>query len=121
MSQNDHATIFFCAGAGHYLLCYDEDLENLPAPTKSRMPAGRIKPFQLVPYRADRLEKTWALRVVYKPVETTRGRRPDDMVDAFVLVTRKWIDKMGWQFDSAFPAGLDDDKLLQATNVEILY
>ena len=118
--MSNHATIFFCSGYG-YLMCYDNDLEKLPAPNKRFIPPHRFKPFQLVEYDSGRSDKTWVIRVIYKPEETDRGRRPDDMVDMFAVVTADWLKRMAWQFESTYPGGLDDDMLLKSRNVEILY
>lgn len=116
----DHATVFFCKGYS-YLLCYDDDLESLVAPNARAMPHAHTRPFELTPYSEDSINKSYVLRVVYRPEHTEYGRRPDGMVDRYTIVTSNWLKRMAWQFEAAFPAGLDDDHLLNSKDVEILY
>lgn len=116
----DHATVFYCKDYS-YMLCYDDDVEKLPAPTRRFMPKNRLKPFEPVTYKADTLNKTYVLRIVYKPVKTNFGRRPDGYVDRYTVVNSEWMRRMAMQFESVFPAGLDDDMLMKFRNVEILY
>lgn len=118
--MTDHATVFFCKGYS-YLLCYDDDIEDLPTPAQRFMPHDRVKPFELTPYSADTINKMYVLRIVYKPEESSFGRRPDGMVDRYAAVSSNWLKRMAWQFEAAFPAGLDDDQILKSENVEILY
>lgn len=118
--MSEHATVFYCKDF-YYMLCYDSDIENLATPSRRMMPRNRLKPFSPVTYKADTLNKTYVLRIVYKPVKTTFGRRPDGYVDRYTVVSSEWMRRMGMQFESVFPGGLDDDLLMKARNVEILY
>lgn len=118
----DHATVFYSADLGHYLLCYDSDLENLPQPNKIRMPNNRrLKPFQLFSYDNGSIDKAWVLRVVYRPLESNYGRRVDSFVDIYAVVGQSWLNRMAWQYQLVFPSGLPNKLITKSTNVEVLY
>ena len=115
----DHATVFYCRGM-HYVLCYDDDLEQLPSPSRRHMKTYKLKPFAPLLYSAGTIDKTYVMRVVYKPEKTVYGRRPDGMVDRYVLVTQNWLNRTGWQFEAVLPGGLEDEHLLKSRKVEVL-
>lgn len=121
-SQNDHATVFFCKDMKCYLMCYDCDLEQLPAPHISKTHYNGVSPapYRLREYRSGTKIPQYIMRILYKPVTTTRGKAPDGTVDFLAVVNQNWLDRMAWQFEAAFPAGLSDEQLLTASKCEEL-
>lgn len=121
-NQTDHATVFWCKDTNCYLLCYDKDLEKLPSPNLRRIEGDykKLQPYRIKFYNNGGKEQAYALRVLYKPVETARGKAPDGTVDLYCVVNKSWLDRMAWQYESAFLAGLTDEQLLAATKCEEL-
>lgn len=105
-----------------YLMCYDKDLERLPAPVTSKLHYNGVSPapYRLREYKAGLKTPQYTMRILYRPQHTTRGRAPDGTVDVCVVVSQSWLDSMAWQFEAAFPAGLTDEQLLAATKCEEL-
>lgn len=103
-------------------MCYDEDLERLPAPVISKLHYNGLSPapYRLREYKAGLKTPQYTMRILYRPQHTTRGKAPDGTVDVCVVVSQSWLDLMAWQFESAFPAGLTDEQLLAATKCEEL-
>ena len=117
----EHASVFYSKDMQCYLLCYDSDLEQLPSPSLSRLPGGyKLAPYRMKPYNAGSVTPKYALRIVYKPEVTTRGKAPDGSVDMYCVVSHDWINRMALQYESVFPAGLPDEYLLTITQCEVL-
>lgn len=120
--MDEHASVFYQADLGCYLLCYDKDLEKLPSPNLKRIEGQwrKLQPYRMKPYNNGGRTPAYALRVLYKPVKTTRGKAPDGTVDVYCVVNKNWLDTMAWQFEAAYPAGLADENLLNTTKCEEL-
>ena len=119
--MDEHASVFYSPDLQCYLLCYDSDLENLPSPSLSRLPGGlKLAPYRIKQYRTDSVTPKYAMRIVYKPETTDRGKAPDGSVDLYCVVSHDWLNKMMLQYESVFPAGLPDEQLLTLTQCEIL-
>lgn len=114
--MEDHATIFYAKPVQHYALCYDDDLEALPKPTREQ--AGCVTTNILMvgqksglclpaPYEIQQKEDgSYLMRVRYKPVHTEHIINEDGYVDRFVSFQESWLSSMCMQFDMVFPAGL---------------
>jgi len=109
--DDDHATIFYCATMECYLMCFDNDIEDLPTPLRFRMPKRKLKPFELLPYNSGAIDRTWVTRIVYSPAHSMMGKRGDGHVDFYVVVTDSWLKRMAWQYQAMFPAGLNEQQL----------
>lgn len=119
--MDEHASVFYCKDLKCYLMCYDSDLEKLPGPSRPRLSDGcMLSPYRLKKYMAGSLTPRYAMRVLYKPVKTTRGKAPDGTVDVCVVVNQDWLNMVAWQYEAAFPAGLPNDKLLNLTQCEVI-
>lgn len=117
----EHASVFYSPDMQCYLLCYDSDLEKLPGASKSRLPNGfHLAPYRMKAYNAGALIKKVALRILYKPETTTRGKAPDGTVDMYCVVSYEWLNQMAAQYEMTFPAGLPDELLLNLTQCEVL-
>ena len=117
----EHASVFYSRDMQCYLLCYDSDLEKLPSPSLSRLPNGfKLAPYRMKPYNSGSVVPKYALRILYKPESTTRGKAVDGTVDMYCVVTHDWVQRMALQYESVFPVGLPDECLLNITECEVL-
>ena len=121
--MDEHATIFYNAMRDRYMLCTDEDFEQLPeALSRFADKAVFKKAFTCVPYKTGHGTSTEACcLIVYNPVSTAYGRRADGMVERLVAMNSSWIDRMTWKFEMLFPSGLPVESVLKYKRPEILY
>jgi len=117
----EHASVFYSQDMQCYLLCYDSDLEKLPGASRLRLPKGfKLAPYRMKPYNSGSINKAYALRMLYKPENTTRGKSPDGTVDMYCVVSHDWIQRMAMQYELVFPAGLPQESLIHLTECEVL-
>lgn len=117
----EHASVFYSQDMQCYLLCYDSDLEELPGVSRSRLPRGfKLAPYRIKHYNSGSINKAYAIRVLYKPESTTRGKAPDGTVDMYGVVSHDWVQRMAMQYEREFPAGLPEELLTNITECEVL-